>query len=66
MGPFVTMQDNMGPYGTIQDHTGNNRIKGVITDHVEKKFRKNLENPLIYGVFRLQGEQMKIFENIFF
>ena len=39
---------------------------GVIIDHVEKKFRKNLENPLIYGVFRLQGEQMKIFENIFF
>ena len=40
--------------------------KGLITDHVEKKFRKNLENPLIYGVFRLQGEQMKFFENIFF
>jgi len=33
---------------------------------VGKKFRKNLENPLIYGVFRLQGEQMKILENIFF
>ena len=39
--------------------------KGVITDRVEKKNRKNLENPLIYGVFRLQGEQMKILESIF-
>ena len=40
--------------------------KGVITDHVEKKFRKNIENPLIYGVFRFQGEQMKIFDFFFF
>ena len=39
--------------------------KGVITDHVEKKNRKNLENLLIYGVFRLQVEKIKIFENIF-
>ena len=31
--------------------------KGVITDDVEKKFRKNLENPPIYGVFQSQGEK---------
>ena len=44
------------------NHTKN---KWAITDHVEKKIRKNFENPLIYGVFRLQVEKMKIFENIF-
>ena len=31
----------------------------------KKKNRKNLENPLIYGVFHSQGEKMKIFENVF-
>ena len=31
--------------------------KGVITDHEGKKFQKNLENPLIYGVFRSQSEK---------
>jgi len=33
---------------------------------IEKKFRKNLENPLIYRVFCFQGEKIKNFENIFF
>ena len=51
------------PLVSMLNHIQN---KGVITDHVEKKFRKNIENPLLYGVFRLQGEQMKFFENIFF
>ena len=31
--------------------------KGVITDHVKKEFQKNIENPLIYGVFRSQGKK---------
>ena len=44
----------------------NIQIKGLITDHLDKEFRTNLENPLIYGVFSLQGKQMKFFENIFF
>ena len=39
--------------------------KEVITDHVEKKIRTNLENLLIYGIFCLQGEKIKDFENIF-
>ena len=39
--------------------------KGVIIDHVAKFFWQNLENSLIYGVFRSQGKKMKIFENVF-
>ena len=39
--------------------------KGVITDHVEKNNSEKSLNLLIYGVFHLQGEQMKFFENIF-
>ena len=39
--------------------------KGIFIDHVEQKFLKNLENPLIYGVFCSQGEKMKNFENLF-
>ena len=35
--------------------------KGVITDDVEIKVRKNLENPLIYGILRLQVEKMENF-----
>ena len=30
---------------------------GVGSDHEEKKIQKNLENPMIYGVFRSQGEK---------
>ena len=32
----------------------------LITDHIEKKIRKNLENSLIYGVFSSQSEKSKI------
>ena len=51
------------PLVSMLNHIKN---KGVITDHVKKELWKNLENPLIYSVFHLQGEQMKFFENIFF
>ena len=40
--------------------------KGVIIVHVEEKFPENLENPLVYGIFRSQAEKMKNFENVFF
>ena len=36
--------------------------KGVITNHVGEKIRKKL----IHGIFRLQAEKVKSFENIFF
>ena len=39
-----------------------------VEPHIEcrKTNRQNLENPLIYGVFRSQGEKMKKIENVFF
>ena len=40
--------------------------KGVIIVHVEEKIPENLENPLVYGIFRSQAEKMKNFENVFF
>ena len=40
--------------------------KGGITDHIEKKIQKKFETPLIYSVFRSQGEKGKFLEMFFF